>query len=189
MINYSAWIRGLLLFGFQVILLLQCCEGISATSEILFKCPFLWDTCGMFNRPDSRALWRREYLSVGGRNGYAMVVRGNAANNYFARLQTPFLSTNDATMGCMRFRYFIDGRTPASLAVIKQGFVTEYIYTNARKTTDHWENAEIDFKILGDQTMFYFEADTKVQNYGDSTVAFADLRISTNSCENNHKYG
>ncbi|GFY78670.1 MAM domain-containing protein [Trichonephila inaurata madagascariensis] len=143
----------------------------------------------MFNRLDSRAIWKREYLSVGGRNGHAVVVRGNAANNHFARLQTPNLSTNDARMGCMRFQYFINGRTSASLAVIKQGFVTEYIYTNAHKTMDHWETAEVDFKILGDKAMFYFEADTKVQDYGDSMVAIADLTISTDSCQNKHKYG
>ncbi|GIY02357.1 MAM domain-containing protein [Caerostris darwini] len=137
----------------------------------------------MFNRPDSRALWRREYLSIGGRNGPAMVVRGNDANNNFARLQTPNLVTNDAKTGCMRFQYFIKGRKPASLSVIKQGFVTKYIFANGHKTEDHWETAEVEVEFLGDKVMFYFEADTKVQEYGDSLVAFTDLTILTHSCQ------
>ncbi|GBM99528.1 hypothetical protein AVEN_85295-1 [Araneus ventricosus] len=82
-----------------------------------------------------------------------MVVRGNTATNHFARLQTPHLSTNDARTGCMRFRYFISGRTPASLSVIKQGFVTQYIFANGHKTEDHWESAELDVEFLGDKVM------------------------------------
>ncbi|CAL1281030.1 unnamed protein product [Larinioides sclopetarius] len=189
MIRHLPFFKSSLFLTVQLVLLIQCWTGIFTANEVLLSCSFTAGTCGMFNRPDSRAHWSREYLTIGGRYGYAMVVRGNTASNHFARLQTPHLSTNDVRSGCMRFRYFISGRTPASLSVIKQGFVTQYIFANARKTEDHWESAELDVEFLGDKVMFYFEADTRVQDYGDSVVAFTELTITTGSCQNKHYIG
>ncbi|KAG8200328.1 hypothetical protein JTE90_028510 [Oedothorax gibbosus] len=156
-------------------------EIVLARNNAIFSCSFTQDACGMVNQASAK--WNKEFLTIGGRNGYAMVVRGNEAKNHFARLLTPDLSSQGARSACMRFLYFIDDRKPASLAVIKQGFVTKYLFGTARKTTDHWEYAEVDFEFLGDKAMFYFEADTRVQEYGNSVVAFTDLTITGGPCQ------
>ncbi|XP_035229834.1 uncharacterized protein LOC118201790 [Stegodyphus dumicola] len=83
-----------------------------------------------------------------------MVVKGKEANNRFARFLTPYIQTQGSYKGCLRFHYFIDGLTPASLAVIKQGAVTKYIFATAYKTRDHWKYAEIDVDFLDDEVLF-----------------------------------
>lgn len=84
--------------------------------------------------------------------GYAMAVTGNEAHNHIARFLTDF-ETGNANSGCLTFKYFIDGLTPASLACIKQGFVTQYVFATARKTQDHWGQAEVDVQFHGDKVM------------------------------------
>nr|XP_042913186.1 uncharacterized protein LOC107448315 [Parasteatoda tepidariorum] len=172
----------------SLFLISQTISGISSIDTILFSCHFVRGTCDMKNEERARAFWQNEYLHKGRRMGYAMVVRGNEAKNNFARFQTPFITTTGITQGCIKFKYFIEGRTPASIAVIKQGAVTQYLFATARRTEDKWEEAEIDVEFLGDQVMFYFEADTRTQDFGSSLVAFTDLVITSNPCTFSH-YG
>ncbi|KFM62053.1 hypothetical protein X975_06616, partial [Stegodyphus mimosarum] len=161
-------------------------QGNFCSDGTLFTCSFRIDTCGMQNQLVTEAKWHRRYLIIGDRAGYAMVVKSKEAYNHFARFLTPYIQTQGAYKGCLRFHYFIDGRTPASLAVIKQGAVTKYIFATAYKTRDHWKYAEIDVDFLDDEVMFYFEADTKVQEFGDSIVAFTDLQITDHPCHQLH---
>ncbi|GBM97678.1 hypothetical protein AVEN_16888-1 [Araneus ventricosus] len=72
MISYLTFFKPTLLLTVQLVLLIQFWTGISAANEVLFSCSFTAGTCGMFNRPDSRAHWTREYLTIGGRYGIAI---------------------------------------------------------------------------------------------------------------------
>ncbi|XP_054711676.1 uncharacterized protein LOC129221247 [Uloborus diversus] len=155
-------------------------RGLS--DDVLFECNFSQDSCRMENQEVTEAQWQRTFLNEGGISGYALVVRGNEAQNHIARILTPNLSTLGLREGCLSFRYYLEGMKPVSLSVIKQGYVTQYVFSTAYKTEGHWKQAAVDVQFLGDYAMFYFEADTQVQDFDDSLVAISDIKITSQTC-------